>query len=149
MTICIAGHLSPEYEVFIEYYSQIISSLSVETISPYFVSQNIITQAEQLEILSFSSKIKSASLLLCNIASALNAGITENFYKFLDITEQHGHIGSKAVTTDIRKRLSELRSKCIVKGTVLASYTHSYVHVMKLRYLAYANRHEKTSLIYT
>lgn len=111
MTICIVAHHSPEFEVFIEYYSQIISSLSFETISPYFVSQHIITQAEQLEILSFSSPIKAASLLLCNIASALNAGITESFYKFLDISEQHGHIGSKAVTTDIRKRLLELKSK--------------------------------------
>ena len=98
-----------ELEVFICYYSQIVNSLSVETLSPYFVSQNIITSAEQIEIFSVPSPIKAAGLLLSRISSSLIVGVTESFYGFLDITEQHGNIDSKTVATAIRKKLLEMK----------------------------------------
>ena len=101
---------SAEYEVFICYYSQIVKSLSVETLSPYFVSHNIITAAEQLEIFSVPSPIKAAGLLLSKMSCALDAEITDDFYKFLDITEQYGSIDSKTVITAMRKKLLEIKS---------------------------------------
>ena len=101
---------SAEYEVFICYYSQIVNSLSVETLSPYFVSHNIITAAEQMEILGVLSPIKAAGLLLSKMSCALDAEITEDFYKFLDITEQFGSIDSKTVITAMRKKLLEMKS---------------------------------------
>ena len=99
-----------EYEVFIYYYSQIVNSLSVDTLSPYFVSHNIITAAEQLEIFSVPSPIKAAGLLLNKISCALDAEITEDFYEFLDITEQFGSIDSKTVITAMRKKLLKMKS---------------------------------------
>ena len=102
-------HLA-EYEVFIHYYSQIVNSLSVETLSPHFVSYNIITAAEQLEILGVLSPIKAAGLLLNKMSCALDAEITEDFYKFLDITEQFGSIDSRTVITAMRKKLLEMKS---------------------------------------
>ena len=111
MLYIIATEYSAKYEVFIQYYSQIVNGLSVETLSPYFVSQNIISPSEQMEILRVPSPIKAAGLLLCKISSALNARITEGFYKFLDITEQYGNIDSKVVITAIRKKLSEMKSE--------------------------------------
>ena len=101
---------SAEYEVFICYYSQIVNSLSVETLSPCFVSHNIITPAEQLEIFSVPSPIKAAGLLLSKISCAVHAEITEDFYKFLDITEHFGSIDSKTVITAVRKKLLEMKS---------------------------------------
>ena len=109
--------------MFICYYSQIVNNLSVETLSPHFVAQNIISQAEQMEIFGVLSPIKAAGLLLSKISSALSIGITEGFYKFLDITEKFGNIDSKAVTSAIRKKLkskdkgtlhiiSFMRTKC-------------------------------------
>jgi len=92
-----------------------VNSLSVETLSPYLVSHNIIAPAEQMEILGVLSPIKAASLLLCKISSALKAGITQDFYKFLDITEQYGSTDGKVVITAIRKKLLELKSED--KGT--------------------------------
>jgi len=102
---------STEFEVFIHYYSQIVNSLSVETLSPYLISQNIIAPAEQIEILSVPSPIKAAGLLLCKISSALKAGITQDFYKFLDTAEQYGSIDGKVVITAIRMKLLELKSE--------------------------------------
>ena len=89
-----------------------MNSLSAETLtlSPYFVSQNIITSAEQLEIFSVPSPIKAAGLLLSKISHALDAEITEGFYKFLDIAEKYGSIESKTVITAMKKKLLEMKS---------------------------------------
>lgn len=102
------GYVSTEYEVFIQYYSQIVSTLSANTLSPHFVAQKIISPDEQLEIFSTTSAKKAAGLLLSKISVALKVGSTKGFYKLLDITEQHGSIDSKNVSLAVRKRLSEL-----------------------------------------
>ena len=96
---------SAEYEVFIHYYSQIVTSLSAVALSPYFVKEKIISTADQSLIFSTPVQTTAASLLLSKISSALKAGINESFYKFLDITEQYGSIDSKNVITAIRKKL--------------------------------------------
>ena len=104
------GYISAEYEVFIQYYSQIVSTLSASTLSPHFVAQKIISPDEQLEIFSATSSKKAAGLLLGKISVALKVGSSEGFYKLLDITEQHGSIDSKNVSLAVRKRLSELKT---------------------------------------
>ena len=109
-TLIPTGHISAEYEVFIYYFSQIVSSISAVALSPYFVQQNIISPSEQLEIFNSTSPNKAAGLLLSKISSALKAGFTKIFYAFLDITEQHGSIDSAMVTGVIRKKLLELKS---------------------------------------
>ena len=87
-----------------------MNSLSVETLSPHFVSHNIISPSEQLKILSVPSPIEAAGLLLSKISCALDAEITESFYKFLDIIDQYGSTDSKTVNTAMRKRLLEMKS---------------------------------------
>ena len=110
MVMFFTDHHSAEYEVYICYYSQIVNTLPVTTLSPHFVSHNIILPAEQLEISSVPSPIKAAGLLLSKISCALDAGITEGFYNFLEINEQYGSIDSKTVNTAMRKRLLEMKS---------------------------------------
>ena len=90
-----------------------MNCLSAEALSPHFVSQNIISPAEQMEICGVLSPIKAAGLLLSKISCALNAELTEDFYKFLDITEKYGSTDSKTVTTAIRKRLLKFQDKGI------------------------------------
>ena len=110
----------PEYEVFTKFYSKISGSLSVSTFCPHLVTEEIITHTEQMEILN-SSQTEAPSLLLSKISSTLKAGLTQSFYKFLDISDSYGNIDCKAVTTNIRKRLLELKSKCNVKGNNITS----------------------------
>ena len=71
------------------------------------------------EILDISSHTKAAGLLLSKISSALDAGITKTFYKFLDIVDQHGSSDSKTVANAVRKKL-----KSIIKG-IYQRYTHT------------------------
>ena len=104
---------SPEFEAFVYYYSQIVNSLPAEALSPHFVAQNIISPAEQMEICGVRSPIKAAGLLLSNISGALSAEFTGDFYKFLDIMEQHGSSDSKTVTAAIRKKLLKSQDKGI------------------------------------
>jgi len=96
---------SREYEVFIQHFSQIVNSLSAQALSPYFVAQNIISPEDQLEILTITSPRRAASLLLSRISSAVEAGVNESFYRFLDILEQHGNVDSKQVLFTIRRDL--------------------------------------------
>ena len=119
-----AEHLSVEYEVFIHYFSQIVTSMSAVALSPYFVQQNIISPPEQLEIFNAALPNKAAGLLLSNISSALKAGLTKVFYKFLDITEQYGSIDCINVTNAIRKKLLRLKSKD-------EGITHLYLNTLK------------------
>ena len=104
-------YISAEYEVFVHYFSQIVSSISAVALSPYFVQQKIISPSEQLEIFNATSPNKASGLLLSKISSAIKAGFTKFFYKFLDVTEQHGSIDSAMVTGAIRKKLLEMKSK--------------------------------------
>ena len=104
-------HISAEYEVFIHYFSQIVSNISAVALSPYFVQQNIISPPEQLEIFNATSPNKASGLLLSKIFYALKAGFTKIFYTFLDITERHGSMDGARVTGVIKKKLLELKSK--------------------------------------
>jgi len=93
--------------VFIQYFSQIVNSLSVQTLSAHFVAQNLISQPDQLEILSITSPRKAASLLLSRISSAVEAGVNESFYKFLDIAEKYGGIDIRNISLAIKGKLLE------------------------------------------
>ena len=109
-------YLSAEHEVFVQYFRQIVSSISAETLSPFFVQHRIISTPEQAEIHAALPN-KTAGLLLGKISTALKAGVTEVFYKFLDITEQHGNDDSLKVISTIRKELSLLEYKLKNEGS--------------------------------
>ena len=99
-------HCSREYEVFIKHFSEIVNSLTAQALSPYFVARNIISPEDQLEILSVTSPRKAASLLLTRVSSAVEVGVNESFYRFLDIIEQHGNSDSKQILLAIRRDLA-------------------------------------------
>ena len=75
--------------------------------SAHFVAQNLISQPDQLEILSITSPRKAASLLLSRISSAVEAGVNESFYKFLDIAEKYGGIDIRNISLAIKGKLLE------------------------------------------
>lgn len=119
-TIFVAASCTPEYAVFIEYYSKILGSLSVSTVCPHLVSEKIISHKEETEILS-SVQTEAPRLLLGKIYCKLNAGLTQSFYKLLDILDDHGNIDCQGVIADIRKKLQELKGKCNIKGNNITS----------------------------
>lgn len=109
--IFVSIDLSVEYEVFIEFFSQIVDVIPAVALSGHFVQENIISPQDQLEIFKVTLPINAAGLLLNKISIPLKGGNNKIFYKFLDITEQHGNIDSKTLIDDIRKTLLELKSK--------------------------------------
>ena len=83
---------------------------------------------DSTEILEVPSNTKAAGFLLSKIFSTLDAGITEAFYKFLDIVEQYDNIDSKNVMAVVRRKL-----KSNFKG--ICQYIASYSHML-LTYIA-------------
>ena len=76
---------------------------------------------DSTEILEVPSNTKAAGFLLSKIFSTLDAGITEAFYKFLDIVEQYDNIDSKNVMAVVRRKLkSNFKGIC----QYIASYSH-------------------------
>jgi len=84
--------------------------MSAKSLCPHFVTKNIILPEHQDEIISTPSSKKAAMLLLSSVSCALETGIVESFYKFLEIVEQHGNIDSKNVLLAIRRKLLKLKS---------------------------------------
>ena len=104
------GYHSVEYEVFVRYFSRIVNSISAQTLSPHFVSRKIISHEDQIEILSVTSPRRAASLLLGRVSSAVEAGVNESFYRFLDILEQYGTPATKEILLAIKRDLSMCKS---------------------------------------
>ena len=126
MQMIFLGCLSPEYLVIIKYYSKLIDTLAAKKLSHYFVSHKIISTKEEEEIIKpGASSVQAATFLLGRIIKPLRAGFencTNNFYVFLDITEQHGNVDIKQLSTTIRKEVTEMKSE----GNFI--YTPSLVH---------------------
>jgi len=83
-----------------------VNNIPAKSLCPHFVAKNIILPEHQDEISSAPSSKKAAMLLLSSVSCALEAGIVESFYKFLDIIEQHGNVVSRNVLLAIRRNLS-------------------------------------------
>lgn len=113
--------------MFIRYYSQLVCCMSAKAMSPYFVTENIISDQDHQKILNVTSHVKAASLLLSKVSFALKADFNESFYKFLNITEQYGNIESKTIATAIKKKLLDL--KCEVQGVQKSLLTYIAVYV--------------------
>ena len=103
--IVTAELLPAEQEVFVHYFSQLVTSMPAKSMSEYFVQHEIISPQEQQQIFSVASAYKAAGLLLTNIFSAVKIGITAVFYMFLNIVERHGSFDCTSVIKAMRKRL--------------------------------------------
>jgi len=108
--------------VIIKNYSKLVDTLNAKKLSRYFVSHNIISTKEEEEITKpTTSSVRAATLLLSRVINPLKAGFencTNNFYAFLDITEQYGNDAIRHLSSAIRKKVNEMKSGTDVNGTV-------------------------------
>ncbi|XP_065907322.1 uncharacterized protein [Dysidea avara] len=112
---------SPEYLVIIKHYSKLVDALTAKTLSHYFVSHKIISTKEEEEITKpTTSSVRAATLLLSRVINPLRAGFencTDNFYIFLNITEQYGNGDIRHLSTTIRKKVNQMKTEAEVKGS--------------------------------
>ena len=72
-------------KIFKKFYATLCKILPIEELISEFVACGVITFDEEEEILSHSTSLKKARLLLSNVRKALDAGIPGSFYKLLEI----------------------------------------------------------------
>jgi len=124
--------------VIIKHYSKLVDTLTAKSLSCYFVSHNIISTKEEEEITKpTTSSIRAATLLLSRVINPLKAGFencTDNFYVFLDITEQHGNDAIRHLSANIRQKVTEIETEADVKGTLYCVHMHNVHKVCYRRY---------------
>jgi len=106
--------------VIIKHYSKLVDTLTAKKLSHYFVAHKIISTKEDEEITKpTTSSVRAATLLLSRVINPLKAGFencTDNFYAFLDITEQHGNDATRHLSLSIRKKVFEMKIETDAKG---------------------------------
>jgi len=86
----VGATLLMEREAFITYYSDLTQVFRTNTFAAHFVSARIITMTDHDEICSLSPT-SGGIRLLRNVSAPLETGDTRNFYKMLDIMQNHGN----------------------------------------------------------
>ena len=87
-----AGEQLKEKDVFTRHYASLCKTLiNINTLLPYFVSENIISISdhEETSTLNITNSEKVVKLL-SHISSPLEAGDAKVFHKMLDIMKKHG-----------------------------------------------------------
>jgi len=94
-----------EYLIFIKFYGKLASVLPVTTLSPHFVSKNLLNTAEIEALHAISTSVKRAVYVLRKISASLQAGQTQSSYIFLTVIEEHGNAASIQVVSEIKSEL--------------------------------------------
>jgi len=90
-----------EYEAFVTYYPDLTQVFRTNTLAAHFVSARIITMTDHDEICSLSPTYGGLRLLR-NVSAPLETGNTRNFYKMLDIMQNHGNSHAKTLVRSIQ-----------------------------------------------
>lgn len=82
--------VTPEEEAFYEHYDRLTGALPIVKLLPKFISKRIITFSEQDKILAGETDFEKTKRFLKHITNHFSTGNTYNFYKFLEVVENHG-----------------------------------------------------------
>ena len=106
------GNKVPEYRVFLDYYSELVTAFSSENLYHHFVRKSIITIADSHRIRSETDPRNKAEILLQPIGGALEYGYLPSFKEMLTIMKDHGSKSVKALANKISQS-SELKGSDI------------------------------------
>ena len=104
------AYQSATYKVFTDYYSKLVDTLSVRDLSHYFVSDKIISPEDHIQIIRSAIYMpQDATKLLLDIVSLqLQNGNSTVLNKMLLIVDHHGVTTAKAVSREMRSKLSTI-----------------------------------------
>ena len=84
--------------------------LPVSDLCPYFVSERIISLADNLKILNSPTSQMAAELLLETVSCRIQKGDSNVLTKMLVIIERHGIDAAKKLSQEINARLEDIQS---------------------------------------
>lgn len=77
-------------------------------LTPHLIQEEVIVQMDQEELSVIPVNSNKAEFVLRKIYSALETGITDSFYKILEIMKCYGNRDAKKLATDIELGISEM-----------------------------------------
>ncbi|XP_065883364.1 uncharacterized protein [Dysidea avara] len=105
------GCQSPEYKVFIDYFSTLVDTLPATDLCHYFVSDRVITLADHQEVVRSSTPQRAATILLDRVSCQIQDDDSTVFTKMLLIMKHHGIATAKSVSEEITAKLLGVKCK--------------------------------------
>ena len=100
---------SMEYKLFTDHYNKLVKTLPASELSHYFVSDKIISLEDHEKIIRSTLPQDAAKLLLNKVSLQIQNGNTGVLTKMLLIMDYHGVSTAKAISVEIRKKLSAIK----------------------------------------
>jgi len=102
--------LSAECDVFRKQYGTLVDTLKTADLYRYFVSEGIITFAENEELTAENNPTKKVEALLRKISGPLESGLTgKSFYVMLEVMASYGNMATKELARNINDTLGALK----------------------------------------
>ena len=120
-----------QYKLFTDYYNKLVITLPANDLSHYFVSDKIISIRDHERIIRSTVPQDAAELLLNRLSLQLQNGNDILLNKMLLIMDYHGTDAAKAISLQIRSKLSLLECK---DSTVSSSGQGTYATTLQLMY---------------
>jgi len=104
-----AGDQTPEYSLLMQYHDKLLKILPVCDLTPYFVSEKVISLADNEEVLKSSTTLTAAQLILDRVSFRIKNGNTNLLAKMILIMEHYGIDAAKILSHEIKIKLKEMK----------------------------------------
>jgi len=99
-----------------DYYSKLVDNLPASELSHYFVSHNVITLTDHDSIVRSSSPQDAAKVLLSRVLFQIRSGNLLVLNDMLLIIEHYGTVAIKALSLEMRNKLSNVKGSYMVEN---------------------------------
>ena len=99
----------PEYSVFKDHYYGLTKLLFNTNLTPHLIQEGVIAPTDHEKLNAIDTSTGKAEMVLPIVTSGLEAGITESFYKMLDIMESYGNSDAQQLSIAIKRKVAGSR----------------------------------------
>ena len=100
----------PEYVVFKNHYHGLTKLLFNTNLTPHLIQEGVIAPADHEKLSAINTSTEKAEVVLPKITSGLEAGLTESFYKMLEIMKCYGNRDAQQLSITIENEIAVSKS---------------------------------------
>ena len=100
----------PEYKIFKDHYHGLTKLLFNTNLTPYLIQEGVIAPADQEKLSAINTSSGKAEMVLPKITSGLEAGLTESFYKMLEIMKSYGNRDAQQLSVAMEYEIAVSKS---------------------------------------
>ena len=99
-----------EYKIFKDHYHGLTKLLFNTNLTPHLIQEGVIAPADQEQLSAINTSTGKAEMVLPKITSGLEAGLTESFYKMLEIMKSYGNRDAQQLSITIEHEIAVSKS---------------------------------------